>query len=205
MPVLHKAVTVACYIFVRRLKNLKVMNQTLNYKASYTSDSYQILRDSLQIGKLYKAEWLGNPIDSVLNEHKFRFISKGIFKPTISVLDISSNSIVGTINFQNLLSFYQSAVLTLSNGTKYRWSSNKLFANDWQWTDLSNDEIIFTSKEPLDAFKQYGTIIFNDRTHDKELFISLGIHLRNVAKRKSHLPKIMAIIILLALLPRLFY
>jgi len=181
------------------------MNQNLNYKTSYTSDSYQILRDSLQIGKLYKAEWLGNPIDTVISERKFRFISKGIFKPTISVLDISSNSIVGTISFQNLLSFYQSAVLTFSNGTTYRWTSNKLFANDWQWTDLSNNEIIFTTKEPIDAFKQYGTIIFNDKTHDKELFISLGIHLRNVAKRKTLLPKIIGIIILLALLPRLFY
>jgi hypothetical protein len=181
------------------------MNQTLNYKTSYTRDSYQILRDSLQIGKLYKAEWLGNQIDTVLNEHKFRFISKGIFKPTISVLDISSDLIVGTISFQNLLSFYQLALLTFSNGSKYRWTSNKLFANDWQWTDLSNDEIIFSSKEPFDAFKQYGTIIFNDKTHDKELFISLGIHLRNVGKRKSYLPRIMAIIILLALLRRLFY
>jgi hypothetical protein len=132
------------------------MNQTLNYKTSYTSDSYQILKESLQIGKLYKAEWLGNPTDAVLNEHKFRFISKGMLKPTISVLDISSNSIVGTISFQNLVSFYQSAILTFSNGTNFRWDSNKLFANDWQWTDLSNDEIIFTSKEPLDGFQQYG-------------------------------------------------
>ena len=181
------------------------MNQTLNYKTSYTSDSYQILRDSLQIGKLYKAEWLGNPIDTVLNEHKFRFISKGIFKPTISVLDISSNSIVGTISFQNLLSFYQSALLTLSNGTEYRWKSNKLFAYDWQWIDLNTEEIIFSSTEPFDAFKQNGTIIFNDKTHDKELFISLGIHLRNVAKRKSLLPRVMGIIVLLALLSRLFY
>jgi hypothetical protein len=183
---------------------LKIMNQTLNYKTSYTSDSYQILRDGIQIGKLYKAEWLGNPIDTVLNEHKFRFMAKGIFKPTISVLDTSSNSIVATINFQNLLSFIQSAVLTFSNGTKYKWTSNKLFAKDWQWTDLSNNEIIFTSKEPLDAFKQYGTIKFNDETNDKELFISLGIHLRNVGKRYSYLTKIMAITILLALLPRLF-
>ena len=181
------------------------MNQILNYKTSYTSDSFQILRDSIQIGKIYKAEWLGNPIDTVLNDHKFRFISKGIFKPTISVLDISSNSIDGAISFQNLLGFYQSAVLSFSNRTKYRWTSNKLFANDWQWTDLSNDEIILTSNEPLDAFKQYGTIIFNDKTQDKELFISLGIHLRNVAKRKSILPRIMAIIILLALLQRIFY
>jgi hypothetical protein len=182
------------------------MNQILNYKTSYTSDNYQILRDSLQIGKLYKAEWLGNPIDTVLNERKFRFISKGIFKPTISVLDISSNSIVGTISFQNLLSFYQSAVLTISNGTKYRWTSNKLFANDWQWTDLSNNEIIFTSKEPLDAFKQYGTMKFSDKTHDKELFISLGIHLRSVLKWKSHWKKIqiLGIIILIRQLSRQF-
>ena len=134
------------------------MNQILSYKTSYTSDRYEILRDSVQIGKIYKAEWLFNPIDTVLNEHKFRYISKGFFKPRISVLDIYSNSIVGTISIQSLFSFRPSAVLTFSNGPKYRWTSNKLFANDWQWTDLSNDEIIFTSKEPLDGFKQYGNL-----------------------------------------------
>ncbi len=180
------------------------MNQILNYKTSYTSDNYQILKDNLQVGKLYKAEWLGNPINTVLNEHSFRFISKGIFKPSISVLDISSNLIVGTTSFQNLLNFYQSAVLTLSNGSKYRWTSNRLFANDWQWFDMNNNEIIFTSREPLDIFKNKGTIKFNDKTQNIELFISLGIHLRNVAKRKSHLPRIMGIIILLAILSRLF-
>jgi hypothetical protein len=180
------------------------MNQILNYKTSYTSDRYEILRDSLQIGKIYKAEWLFNPIDTFLNEHKFRFISKGFFKPRISVLDISSNSIVGTISIQSLFSFRPSAVLTFSNGPKYRWTSNKLFANDWQWTDLNTEETIFSSKEPLDLFKQNGTIIFNDKTHDKELFISLGIHLRNVAKRKSHLTKIFGVIILIIYLQRLF-
>lgn len=183
---------------------MEIMDQVLNYKTSYFSDSYQILKDRLQIGKLYKTEWLGNSIDTVLNEQKYRFISKGLLKPTISILNISTNAIVGTIRIQHLLNWYQNAILTLSNGTEYNWTCNKFFANDWQWTDLNNNETIVMSKEPLDIFKQNGTIMFNDKTQDKELFITLGIHLRNVAKRKSHLTKILGLFILISLLPKLF-
>lgn len=180
------------------------MNQILNYKTSSFSDNYQIFKDDLQIGKLYKTEWLGSKIDTALYEQKFKFISRGLLKPTISILNISTNTIVGTIRIQHLLNWHQNAILKLSNGAEYNWTCNNFFANDWQWTDLRDNEIIVTSKEPLDIFKQKGTITFSDKIQDKELFITLGIHLRNVAKRKSHLTKILGLIILITLLPKLF-
>ena len=180
------------------------MTQTLTYKTSYFSDNYQILRDNLQIGKLYKTEWLGATIDTSINDKKFRFISKGFFKPTLKIINLSTNAIVGTIKIKHLLNFYQNAVLTLSNGTQYNWTCNKLFTNDWQWTALNNSEILFNSKEPLDIFKQNGRIAFDDNTLDTELFITLGIHLRNFAKRKSHLTTMMGFMILIILIPRLF-
>ncbi len=180
------------------------MTQTLTYKTSYFSDNYQILKDNLQIGKLYKTEWLGSTIDSTLNEKKFRFISKGLVKPTITILNLSTNAIVGTIKIKNLLNFYQNAVLTLSNGTQYNWTCNKLFANDWQWTALNNSEVLFNSKEPVDIFKQNGQIDFNDKTLDTELFVTLGIHMRNFSKRKSYLTTMMGLIILIILVPKLF-
>jgi hypothetical protein len=180
------------------------MAQTLTYKTSYFSDNYQILKENLQIGKLYKIEWLGTTIDTSINEKKFRFISKGFLKPTIIILNLSTNAIVGTIKIKHLLNFSQNAVLTLPNGTQYNWTSNKLFTNDWQWTSLNDLQILFHSKEPLDIFKQKGRIAFNDNTLDKELFITLGIHLRNFAKRKSHLTTMMGFMILIILIPRLF-
>jgi hypothetical protein len=180
------------------------MTQTLTYKTSYFSDNYQILKDNLQIGKLYKTEWLGTTIDTTLNEKKYRFISKGFVKSTITILNLSTNADIGTIKIGNLLNFYQNAVLTLSNGTQYNWTCNKLFANDWQWTALNNLQILFDSKEPFGIFKQNGRIAFNDKTLDMELFITLGIHLRNFAKRKSHLTRMMGFMILIILIPRLF-
>ena len=180
------------------------MTQTLTYKTSYFSDNYQILKDNLQIGKLYKTEWLGTTIDTSINEKKFRFISKGFLKPTITILNLSTNAIVGTIKIKYLLNFYQNAVLTLPNGTQYNWTSNKLFTNDWQWTALNDLQILFHSKEPLDIFKQNGRIAFNDNTLDTELFITLGIHLRNFVKRKSHFTTMMGFIVLIILILRLF-
>ena len=180
------------------------MTLTLTFKTSYFSDNCQILKDNLQIGKLYKTEWIGTTIDTSINEKKFKFISKGFLKPTITILNLSTNAIVGTIKIKHLLNIYQNAVLTLPNGTQYNWTSNKLFTNDWQWTSLNDLQILFHSKEPLDIFKQNGRIAFNDNTLDKELFITLGIHLRNFAKRKSHLTTMMGFMILIILIPRLF-
>lgn len=180
------------------------MTQPITYKTSSFSDNYQILKDSLQIGKLYKTEWLGSTIDSTLNEQKFRFVSKGLLKPTITILNLSPNKIVGTIKIKRLLNFQQNAVLTLSNDTAYQWTCHNFFANDWQWSALDSGEILFTSKEPLDLFKQNGTISFSDKTLNTELFITLGIHLRNVVRRKSHFIKLIGALILIILLQQLF-
>lgn len=90
--------------------------------------------------------------------------------------------------------------MTLSNGAQYNWTCNKHFANDWQWTALKNSEILLTSLEPLDIFKQNGKVTFNDKTKITELFITLGIHLRNSAKRKSLLTRVMGVIIIIILL-----
>jgi len=70
------------------------------------------LKENLQIGKLYKIEWLGTTIDTSINEKKFRFISKGFLKPTITILNLSTNAIVGTIKIKHLLNFQQNDVLT---------------------------------------------------------------------------------------------
>ncbi len=180
------------------------MTQTITYKTSYLSDNYQILNDNLQIGKLYKTEWLGTTIDATINEKKFRFVSKGFLKPTITIVNLSTNAIVGAIEIKHLLNFHQNAILTLSNGAQYNWTCNKHFANDWQWTALKNSEILFTSLEPLDIFKQNGKVTYNDKTEITELFITLGIHLRNSVKRKSLLTTVMGLIILIVFLPKLF-
>jgi|GEM_PF-3199045 len=180
------------------------MTQVISYRTSYFSNKYQILKDSLQIGNLYKTEWLGCTIEASLNEQKFSFVSKGILHPSITIINPVTNTTVGTIEINHLLSFHQTAILTLQNGSKYYWTCNNFFTNDWQWTSLINSEIVFKSVEPLDIFKQNGTITFSNNTQDTELFITLGIHLRNFAKRKSHLTKIMGFVILITLLPRYF-
>ena len=178
------------------------MTQVLTYKTTYFSDSYQILKDNLQVGKLYKTEWLGSIIDTKLNEQEFRFTSEGVLKPTITILNKTANEIVGIVKLKDLLNFYQNAILTLSNGTQYKWTCNKLFANDWQWTELNNSEILFNCKESIDIFKQNGKVAFNDKSLECEMFITLGIHLRNFAKRKSHLLRIMGFMFLIILLSR---
>lgn len=180
------------------------MRQTITYNTSYFIDNYKIFKENLLIGKLQKTEWLGATIDTKINEKKFRFVSKGFLKPTITIINLSTNTIVGAIKIKHLLKFYQNANLTLSNGAQYIWTCNKLFSNDWQWTALKNSEILFKAKEPLNIFKQNGTVKFNNETENTELFITLGIHLRNSVKKKSLLTTVMGLIILIVFLPKLF-
>ncbi len=63
------------------------MNSTVTYKTSFLKDSYSIFEDDGKIGKLYKSEWTGPAIDTTINKRNFRFVTKGIFRTSIAVID----------------------------------------------------------------------------------------------------------------------
>lgn len=180
------------------------MQQVLTYQTSYTQDNYQIFSDKIQIGKLYKREWLGSTIDSSINGHDFKFTSMGFFNPVISIIDKKSKQIIGTVKIKNFLNFSPSATLTIGDNQLFVWVAKDIFSYNWQWMDLLNNQTLVNSSEPIDIFRQRGAISLNQQNNYADLLIALGIHLRNVVQRKTVITRLVGLIILALILPRIF-
>lgn len=161
------------------------MQKVLTYQTSFIKDCYFIYNKNLQIGKLYKAEWVGSTIETTINEHNFRFVSKGFLKPVISIIDKKTKQAVGTATINNFLRISPSATLRLTGDQQYSWTTKGVFKFDWKWSDLTGKHSVITSTEPLDLFRQTGTINLTEQNDQAELLVALGIHLRNVVQRKT--------------------
>ncbi len=180
------------------------MQQSLTYQTSFTKDSYSIFSDNIQIGKLYKREWLGSPIETTINGYHFKFVSKGFFRPDVSFFDKDIKQNIGTVTINNFSKISPSATLHLVDHKHYSWTIKGIISYDWQWQDLSDLKIVASSKEPLDIFRQIGTISLTQQNNNEELFIALGIHLRNVVQRQSLIIRILCFIVVALLLTKLF-
>jgi hypothetical protein len=180
------------------------MQKLFTYQSSLFKDSYLIFNGDRQIGKLYKKEWLGSPVETTINGHQFKFISSNIFRPVISIFDKGANQSVGTVTINSLFSITPSAKLRLANNKIYRWTNKDIFSHNWKWHDLSDMEIVASSKEPLEVFKQKGIISLAQENTKEELLITLGIHLRNVVQKQNLLIRLLSLVVLALLLPRLF-
>ena len=121
------------------------MQYGLTYQTSFMKDSYFICKDSLQIGKLYKAEWLGSTIDTTINEQSFRFVSEGFFSTTITIMNKKTRQTIGTVQINNFFKFSPSATLSLRDDKYYAWTTKGIFDFEWQWLDLPNKQMIATS------------------------------------------------------------
>ena len=78
------------------------MAQTLTYKTSYFSDNYQILKENLQIGKLYKIEWLGTTIDTSINDKKLELLNLAVHDDILEIEIMLKKAINLRINVNKL-------------------------------------------------------------------------------------------------------
>ena len=181
------------------------MKSVINYQTSYLRDKYNIFSNDLEIGNIFKIEWLGATVEGIINGRKLKFIGKGFFYPSITIMDKKKNELVGSITISNLMSFYPLATLTTVDNNKYRWTSQQILDKSWQWLNLATGKTIINSNEPLSTFKHRGTIIITDKTEPDDLLIVAGIHIRNVLNRKAYLIRIIGFIVLIILASTRFW
>jgi hypothetical protein len=172
------------------------MESVINYQTSYLRDKYNIFSNNLEIGNIFKIEWLGATVEGSINGRKLKFIGKGFINPLIKIIDKKSNQELGSITISNLFSLYPLASLTTVSNNQYKWSSQQILDKSWQWLDLATGKIILNANEPFGTFKHNGTIKIIDQTEEGDVFILAGIHLRNVINRKANLLRILGIIAL---------
>jgi hypothetical protein len=172
------------------------MESVINYQTSYLRDKYNIFSNNLEIGNIFKIEWLGATVEGSINGRKLKFIGKGFINPSIKIIDKKTNQELGSITISNLLSLYPLATLTTNNNIKYKWASQQILDKSWQWLDLETGKTIINANEPFGTLKHNGTITIIDQTSQDDVLIFAGIHLRNVINRKANLIRIMGFIAL---------
>jgi len=180
------------------------MQQTIIYKTTYLQDKYEIFREDLKIGKLYKSNWLGSTIETTVNSQNFKFTSKGIINHIISIVDKNSNEYIGEVKFSTFLRLHPTAILTMKSNKMYKWSAKGWISSNWQWIDMNSSQVLVNANDQLSVFKNFGSISSSSQNKDEELLIGLGIHLRNIVPRANMISILLGIIILSIYLPKLF-
>lgn len=173
------------------------MESIINYQTGYLKDRYNIFSNNLEIGNVFKTEWLGSIVEGNINGRQIKFIDKGFINPTITIVDKKTNQVIGSIIISNLLTFYPSATLTVNNNHKYRWTTPRIFDKSWQWMNLTTGQTTIKSNESLNIFSDKGAITIVEKTDQDDLLIPIGIHLRNVIHRKTHLTRLMGLMVLI--------
>lgn len=175
------------------------MESVISYQTSYLQDKYNIFSNNLEIGNVFKTEWLGAIVEGNINGRKIKLIDKGFINPTITIVDKKTNQVIGSIIISNLLTFHPLATLTTDNHHKYKWTTQRILDKSWQWIDLATGQTTIKSSEPLNIFRHKGAITIIQKTDQDDLLIAIGIHIRNVIHRKTHLIRLMGLMVLLVL------
>lgn len=172
------------------------MQHSFAFETSFWKDSYSIFRNSIQIGKLYKTEWLVSTVETTISGNSYIFISKGVFNRTISIVDKKTKQSIGAVTINSFFKVSPSATFSLTGNKHYRWTTGGIFSYDWKWFNLSDNEIVAISTEPLDLFKQKGMISWKQPNDKDELLIVLGIYFRNSVQRNTIITRILSLFLL---------
>lgn len=173
------------------------MESVISYQTSYLNNKYNIFSNNLEIGNVFKTEWLGSTVEGNINGRKIKLIDKGFINPTITIVDKKTNQVIGSIIISNLLTFHPLATLTTESHHKYKWTTPEIFDKSWQWTNLTTGQTIIKSNEPLNIFRHQGRITIIEKTDQNYLLIAVGIHLRNVIDRKTYLTRVIGLMVLI--------
>ncbi|MFS8082849.1 MAG: hypothetical protein ACMG51_05305 [Ginsengibacter sp.] len=123
------------------------------YQTGYLKDKYFIFSNNMEIGNVFKTEWIGSNVEANIIGRPIKLIDKGFINPIITIVDKKTKEIIGSITISNLFKHYPSATLNLQNMDKYLWSSPQIFDNSWQWKNIATGQTTIKSKEPINIFK----------------------------------------------------
>jgi hypothetical protein len=111
------------------------MKTQLTWKKRLTSSTFQILSDNLKVGELKERAW-SNSAEGNLRGKRYRFKTKGFFKPETQIIDIDYHVIVGTITYG---AWRTKATIEIDD-VNYDWA----YSNSWhtKWQILKSGETV---------------------------------------------------------------
>lgn len=157
------------------------MNQILSYQSKSFQDKFTLFHNDQQVGNLYKAEWLGNPIHGSLYGHHYKFVAKGFFRLKILVHDEDQQKEIGKIRLHKLGFHFTNGTMELWDRSEYKFKVSGFFFPRWCW--LKEGKAIMSSEVIPSFFKSSGTIRAEENSQQlNTLLAAAGIHLKNRSK-----------------------
>ncbi|HMS68300.1 MAG TPA: hypothetical protein PKD18_09175 [Saprospiraceae bacterium] len=181
-------------LYLIDLSSMENMGKTLTYQTSAFNSCHLIFKDSINVGKLFKLEWIGSPVEASINDSKYKFFVKGFFNPTISILDKDKNQNIGEVKVKSFFKFNPTAHMRLADGTPYFWKIQGYFRYFWEWRNQGGSVIMRSSNKESHLFDNEGTIRLFENTTDEDLMVALGIQLQQITQRKNAFTQIIGLI-----------
>jgi len=179
-------------------------NQFITYKTTSIADSYLLLKNNFEIGKLHKSAWFGAVIEASLYDTKILFKATGSVNPTIDIIDEFNDQKIGTIKIHNSFVFFPKADLSTVDGSNYQWQSNGIFNYSWEWKKDERSNPVLFSMESYHISNKVGQIASQEQIVNKDLLIIAGLHLRDLVNRETLLTKIVGLVAVIMLLTMIF-
>jgi hypothetical protein len=114
------------------------MRTTLIWKKDFFKRTYEIYSNNSPVGKLVGNMWCSSA-EGEINSKKYQFKTRGFFKQKTQIIDIESNSLIGTIVYN---SFMTKATIEYLGQIAY-WRYNNLWNIKFSIIDNVGNQISF--------------------------------------------------------------
>lgn len=114
------------------------METLLTWKKGFFKSAIEIYSGEQLLGRIKDKNW-SQESEGELNGKKFRFVTKGFFKPYTLIFDSSTSSELGKINYNG---WGNKATLELS-GNIYNWKYLNTWGSKWILSDSSGNQISY--------------------------------------------------------------
>jgi hypothetical protein len=115
-------------------------------------------------------------------DHQYQLETLGFINPVISVTNIATKELIGTIKILNFARLLPKVFFEF-NDTRLRWVKKNIFSLHWQWK--KRETTIIEAVEKFEVGEQKGIIVLSDHFREADLLIMVGIYLRNNIKMLS--------------------
>lgn len=141
------------------------MRNTYSWKKGFLKSAYEIYSNNSPVGKLIE-DPLNSSAEGEINGKKYLFKTKGFFNQKTQIIDIESNSLIGSIVYN---SFMTKATIEYLGQVAF-WRYNNIWSTKFSITDNVGNQINFHGSS------SNGRLEF-DQTND--LLVLTGLYVTN--------------------------
>ncbi|MEN8228638.1 MAG: hypothetical protein ABFS38_10830 [Bacteroidota bacterium] len=159
------------------------MRSKLHWKRGVFSNTSEIYSEEKPIGSL-KENSFKQSAEGEINGKRYRFHTKGVFKPETQITDADSNTVMGRIEYN---SWMTKATIRVSPKS-FQWKYENIWNTRWSLTSSEGRQMKFQGNSSKGSIEMDG---------EDDLLVLTGLFITNYYRQ-------MAIVILVAVLVPIF-